>query len=69
MSGIAKIMKAVQRLNPVDFLKLRTALDRVEEKLWDRELGRFSANHRKANLTDAGINELVQSRRYKGRRQ
>jgi hypothetical protein len=68
MSGIAEIMKAVQRLNPVDFLKLRSALDRVEEKLWDRELGRVSAKHRQANLTDARIDDLVQSRRYKGRR-
>ncbi len=39
MSTVAEIMKAVQQLAPEDFLKLRSALDRVEEKLWDRELG------------------------------
>jgi hypothetical protein len=68
MSGITEIMKAVQQLNPVEFLKLRTALDRVEEKLWDRELSRASARHRKANLTDREIDQLVQRRRQKGRR-
>jgi len=68
MSGIAEIMKAVEGLNPVEFLKLRSALDRVEEKLWARELRRVSAKHRKAKLTDAGIDELVRNRRYKGRR-
>jgi hypothetical protein len=68
MSTIAEILKAVERLGPEDFLKLRTALERVEERLWDQELGRVTAKHRKAKLTDAKIDELVLKRRYKGRR-
>jgi hypothetical protein len=43
MSAIAEIIKAVERLAPEEFLKLRTALDWVEERLWDRELGRATA--------------------------
>jgi hypothetical protein len=68
MSPVAEIVKAAQCLGPEEFLKLRTALDRVEERLWDRELGRVTAKHRKAKLTDAKIDELVLKRRYKGRR-
>jgi hypothetical protein len=68
MSTVAEIMKAVEGLDPDDFLKLRTELDRVEERLWNRELGRVTAKHRKANLTDAKIDELVLRRRYRGRR-
>lgn len=67
MSTIAEIIKAVERLRPEEFLKLRTALDRVEERLWDRELGQVTAKHRKGNLTDAKIDQLVLKRRYRGR--
>jgi len=67
MSTIAEIIKAVERLGTEEFLKLRTALDRVEERLWDRELGRVTARHRKGNLTDAQIDELVLKRRYRSR--
>jgi hypothetical protein len=68
MATVAEIMKAVERLKPEEFLKLRTALDRLEERLWDRELGRVSAKHRKAKLTDPKIDKLVLKRRYGGRR-
>lgn len=68
MATVAEIIRAVQRLNPQDFLKLRSELDRVEEQLWDRELGRVTAKHRKGKLTDAKIDELVSKRRHKGRR-
>lgn len=68
MSTVAEIIKAVERLDPEDFLKLRSALDRVEERLWDRELGRVTEKHRKEKLTDAQIDELVLKRRSRGRR-
>lgn len=68
MSTLEKIVKAVERLGPADFLKLRTALDKVEEKLWDREHARATARHRKQNLTDAKIDALVLKRRNKDRR-
>ena len=68
MSTIAEIIEAAERLGPEQFLKLRTALDRVEERLWDRELGRVTVKHRKAKLTDAKIDELVLEQRYRGQR-
>jgi hypothetical protein len=67
MGTVVEIIRAAERLGPEDFLKLRTALDRVEERLWDQELGRVTAKHRKSALTDAKIDELVLKRRYRGR--
>lgn len=68
MSTIAEIVKAAEQLGPDDFLKLRTALDRAEEKRWQQELGDVSARHRKEKLTDQKIDELLMQRRYPGRR-
>ena len=42
-------------------------LDRVEARLWHRELGRVTAKHRQEHLTDAKIDELVLKRRSRGR--
>jgi hypothetical protein len=67
MSTIAEIIKAAQRLGPEEFLKLRTALDRIEQRLWDKELGRATSKHRKGKLTDAKIDQLVFKRRYRDR--
>ena len=66
MSRVAKIVKEVEKLGLEDFLVLRNALDRVEEKLWLRELGRAAAKRRRAKLIDANIDELVLKRRYRG---
>jgi hypothetical protein len=65
MSSIAEIIKVVERLGPGEFLKLRTALDKVEEQIWEKELSRVSDKHRKRKLTDAKIDELVLKRRYR----
>jgi hypothetical protein len=67
MSTIAEIIKAAERLGAEEFVTLRTALDRVEERLWDRELRRVTAKHREEKLTDAKIDELVLKRRSRSR--
>lgn len=67
MSTIGEIVKAVERLDIEDFLKLRSVLDRVEEKLWARELDRATARHRRRKLTDSQIDELVLRRRQRAR--
>ncbi|HYV36856.1 MAG TPA: hypothetical protein VE988_14200 [Gemmataceae bacterium] len=68
MSPITTIVDLVEGLKPEDFLKLRTELDRVEEKMWGRELKRVSAKQQRNKLTDAKIDELVLKRRYGGGR-
>jgi hypothetical protein len=68
MSTVSEIIKAAERLDAEQFLKLRSALDRLEERLWNQELDRVTARHRKEKLTDVTIDELVLKRRYRGRR-
>ena len=68
MSGVAEIIKAVEHLSLAEFLALRTALDEMEERLWDRESTRVTAKQHKRKLTDAAIDRLVLKRRYRGRR-
>jgi hypothetical protein len=67
MNTVEEIVEAVERLVPADFLKLRNELERVEEKLFARELQRVSAKHKKGKLTDAKIDNLVLKRRYRDR--
>jgi hypothetical protein len=67
VSTVAEIIKAAKGLDAEEFLKLRTALDRMEERLWEQELDRATGRHRKEKLTDANIDELVLRRRYRGR--
>jgi hypothetical protein len=64
---VSEIVKAVERLGPEEFIEVRTSLDRVEEKLWARELSRVSIKHGKSKLTDAKIDSLVMKRRYRDR--
>jgi hypothetical protein len=67
MSTVGEIIKAVERLDADDFLKLRGVLDRVEEKLWARELDRATARYRRGKLTDAKIDQLIVRRRQRAR--
>ena len=67
MGTVIEIIKAAERPVPKDFLKLRSELDRVEERLWVREQSQATARHRKSKLTDAKIDEVVLKRRRRGR--
>jgi hypothetical protein len=68
MGTVIEIVRAAEKLSPADFLELRSALEKVEEQQWTRELVRVGAKHRKEKLTDAKIDAMVMKRRYKGRR-
>jgi hypothetical protein len=67
MGTVVEIVRAAERLAPEDFLKLRNELDRIEERLWDKELSLATARRRKEKLNDAKIDALVLKRRYRGR--
>ena len=69
MSTVAEIIKAAEGLDAKEFLELRTGLDRVEERLWQRELSRVTGKNRREKLTDAKIDALVLKRRSKSRQQ
>ena len=67
MSTVDDIVSAAGRLDPDDFVLLRAELDRLEERLWDAELARASAEMDRANLTDDEIDRMVLRRRREGR--
>jgi len=67
MSTVDDIVSAAGRLDPDDFVLLRAELDRLEERLWDAELARTSAEMDRANLTDDQIDRMVLRRRREGR--
>ena len=67
MSTVAEIIKTAEGLDAKEFLELRTGLDRVEERLWQRELSRVTGKNRREKLTDAKIDALVLKRRSKRR--
>jgi len=67
MSTVDDIVSAAGRLDPDEFMLLRTELDRLEERLWDAELAETSAEMDRANLTDDEIDRIVLRRRREGR--
>lgn len=64
---VHEIVSAAERLDPDEFVLLREQLDRLEERLWEAELAKTSAEMNQANLTDEQIDEIVARRRREGR--
>lgn len=64
MSTVADIVSAAGRLDPGEFV---AELDCLEERLWDAELARTSAEMDRATLTDDEIDRMVLARRREGR--
>jgi hypothetical protein len=67
MSTVDEIVAAVRRLSPADFLRLRRKLDRLEQRVWDAELERTTAELKRLKITDKEIDRLVMRRRREGR--
>jgi hypothetical protein len=67
MSPVDEIVAAARRLKPDQFVKLRRRLDRIEQRLWQQELARTSAELRAAKITDRDIDRLLTRRRREGR--
>jgi len=67
MSTVPEILDAAAHPDPAQFVILREELDRLEERLWEKELARTSADMDRANVTDEEIDRLVMKRRHEGR--
>jgi hypothetical protein len=68
MKTVNEIVAAVEKLDSRSFLRLRQKLDRLEKKLWDKELSRATKEFRAAGLTDDKIDGLVMKGRHENRR-
>jgi hypothetical protein len=67
MSSVKEIVSAIEKLSPEDFEKLQARMDRIAERIWQKEQKRMSAEFRKRGLTDEDIDRWVLRRRYRGR--
>ncbi len=67
MSTVPEIVDAAAHLDPDQFVLLREELDRLEDRMWEAELARTSAEMDRANVTDEDIDRLVMKRRHEGR--
>ena len=68
MKSIDEIVAAAEQLKPDQFLSLRKKLDKIESRLWDRELSRGAARMKKVGVTDLKIDRIIARRRREGRR-
>ena len=67
MSTVPEIVDAAAHLDPDQFVLLREELDHLEERLWETELARTTAEMDRANVTDEEIDQFVLKRRHEGR--
>ena len=68
MATVEKIVAEAEKLEPDQFLRLRKKLDRLEQKLWDRESKKVAKSIKAAGVTDDEIDRIVTRRRREGRR-
>ena len=68
MTTIDEIVVAAKRLSPTALLRLRKRLDRLEQKVWEEELAKTSAEMKQRGVTDRDIDAAVMRRRRESRR-
>jgi hypothetical protein len=68
MKTLEDILTAVERLSPHALHRLRKHLDRVEARLWEKELTKTSAEIKRRGITDHQIDRAVLRRRRESRR-
>ena len=64
---VDEIVRAAANLDARELLRLRKELDRLEEKLWNAELARTTAELKRRHITDKEIDRHVMRRRREGR--
>jgi hypothetical protein len=64
MTTVEEIIAAAGNLKPDQFVKLRRRLDRLEQRLWEKELASATAELVKAGMNDRQIDQMVLRRRH-----
>jgi hypothetical protein len=68
MPTVETILAAAEKLPPDEFVRLRKKLDRLEQKLWERESSKAAARVKRAGTNDEDIDRMVVRRRRESRR-
>ena len=67
MSNIAEVLAAVRQMSDDDREAVRRALDEIEERAFQEERIRATADFHARGLTDDDIDEAVRRHRYESR--
>jgi hypothetical protein len=67
MSSVREILSAIERLTAEEFAKLQAQMNRIAERIWQKEHERLSRKFRQEGLTDDDVDRLVLRRRHRGR--
>ena len=67
MATVDEILDAVRCLSFEEYVKLRSALDSLDETEWNAELARSTEQWNKSGLTDDDIDRAVARRRHESR--
>ena len=68
MNTVQRIIRAVHKLKPAEFMHLRKELERREKGLWESEWSQTSAAMKRRGLRDQDIDRAVTQRRRENRR-
>ena len=68
MLTLNEILVAVEHLSPSALGRLRKRLDRAEERIWEKELAKTSAEFKRRGITDKQIDAAIMRRRRESRR-
>lgn len=67
MSSVREILTAIEKLSPDEFVKLQARMERIAERIWQKEHQRLSRKFRREGLSDADVDRFILRRRYRGR--
>jgi hypothetical protein len=63
MSTVREILVEIEKLPPREFERLRARIDRIAERIWQKEHDRMSRKFRQAGLTDDDVDRFILQRR------
>lgn len=66
MSTVDEIVAAVKRLSHKQYDRLRKKLDRIDEEIWQAELGAVTERVKPLHLNDKDIDRIIMRRRREG---
>lgn len=67
MLTLDQIMTAMEKLSPAALERVRKHLERLERKVWEKDLNKLSAVRKRRGITDRQIDAIIMRRRRESR--
>ena len=68
MKSVDEILVALDHLSPSALFRVRKRLDRLEKKIWEKELEKTGIEMKRRGITDRDIDAAIMRRRRESRR-